>query len=76
MKNREIRRIKIKNSFIFHLIVPSALNFKKDFFHSRSELMLTGETGGEIDDEKRRHKINFQEKIKEFLFENELTFHF
>jgi hypothetical protein len=38
--------------------------------------MWTGETGGEIDDEKRRHKINFQEKITEFLFENELTFHF
>jgi hypothetical protein len=38
--------------------------------------MRTGETGGEIEDEKRRHKINFQEKITEFLFENELTFHF
>ena len=38
--------------------------------------MWTGEIGRKIDDEKRRHKINFQEKIKEFLFENELTFHF
>ena len=31
--------------------------------------MRTGETGGKIDDEKRRHKIKFQEKITEFQFE-------
>ena len=38
--------------------------------------MWTGETDGKIDDEKRRHKIRFQEKITEFQFENEFTFHF
>ena len=76
MKNQEIRRIKIKNSFIFRLIIPSALYFKKDFFHSKLGLMRTGETGGKIDDEKRRHKIKFQEKITEILSENLLTFHF
>ena len=62
MKNQEIRRIKIKNSFIFRLIIPSALYFKKDFFHSKLGLMRTGETGGKIDDEIKQHIVDKDDK--------------